>query len=104
MCSMSKEQLLQIPQVVEEIKRHLWIESEQAGYDIGFDNAADDWIKKYSREWLKYYMPEKLEQPKKEEKPASVAPAAAAPVKKNGGGEKEKEAKPARRSAKSYKK
>ena len=56
MCGMSKEELLQVPQVVEEIKRHLWIESEQAGYDIGFDNAADDWIKKYAKEWVKYYI------------------------------------------------
>ncbi|MBF0532281.1 MAG: hypothetical protein HQL23_04195 [Candidatus Omnitrophica bacterium] len=60
MAGLSKEELLKIPQAVEEIKRHLWIESEQAGYDIGFDNAADDWIKKYSLEWLKYFMPEKI--------------------------------------------
>ena len=64
MGAITKEELLRIPQVVEEIKRHLWIESEQAGYDIGFDNAAEDWIRKYSIDWLKYYMPEKMEQPK----------------------------------------
>ena len=54
---LSKESLLKIPEVVEEIKRHLWLESERAGYDIGFDVAADDWIKKYAKVWISYHRP-----------------------------------------------
>ena len=54
----SKE-LLKDKRVIEEINRHLWIESEKAGYDIGFEKAADDWLKKYSAEWKNYHMSEK---------------------------------------------
>ena len=49
----SKE-LLKDKRVVEEINRHLWIESEKAGYDIGFERAAEDWLKRFSSEWIKY--------------------------------------------------
>ena len=52
-------ELLKDKRVVEEINRHLWIESEKAGHDIGFEAAADDWLKKYSAEWVKYHMPER---------------------------------------------
>jgi hypothetical protein len=49
----SKE-LLKDRRVIEEINRHLWIESEKAGYDIGFEKAAEDWLKRFSGEWIKY--------------------------------------------------
>ena len=35
----------------EEILRHKWIESEKAGYDIGFDRALTDWIMKHRSKW-----------------------------------------------------
>ncbi len=35
----------------EEILFHKWIESEKAGYDIGFDRALVDWILKYRSAW-----------------------------------------------------
>jgi hypothetical protein len=35
----------------EEILRHKWIESEKAGYDIGFERALLDWIVKYRSAW-----------------------------------------------------
>ena len=35
-----------------EILRHKWIESEKAGYDIGFERALIDWIVKYRSVWL----------------------------------------------------
>ena len=57
-------ELLKDKRVVEEINRHLWIESEKAGRDIGFEAAADDWLKKYSAEWVKYHMSEKSAEPK----------------------------------------
>ncbi|MEK6933502.1 MAG: hypothetical protein AABW75_01340 [Nanoarchaeota archaeon] len=37
----------------EEILRHKWIESEKAGYDIGFEWALTDWIIKHQRKWCK---------------------------------------------------
>ncbi len=45
------KKLLQDERVKEEIDRHKWIESEKAGYDIGFDKAAEDWISRYADEW-----------------------------------------------------
>ncbi len=35
----------------EEILRHKWIESEKAGYDIGFEKALTDWIIKHRSKW-----------------------------------------------------
>ncbi len=35
----------------EEILRHKWIESEKAGYDIGFEKALLDWIVKHRSKW-----------------------------------------------------
>ena len=53
------KELLQVPEAIEEIKRHLWIESEKAGYDIGFDKAAEDWLNRFSDAWVSYHIPEK---------------------------------------------
>ena len=35
----------------EEILRHKWLESEKAGYDIGFERALTDWIIKHRSKW-----------------------------------------------------
>lgn len=35
----------------EEILKHKWIESEKAGYDIGFEKALLDWIVKHRANW-----------------------------------------------------
>jgi hypothetical protein len=35
----------------EQILRHKWLESEKAGYDIGFERALLDWIVKHRSEW-----------------------------------------------------
>jgi len=35
----------------EEILCHKWIESEKAGYDIGFERALVDWILKHRAAW-----------------------------------------------------
>jgi hypothetical protein len=37
----------------EEILKHKWIESEKAGYDIGFERALTDWILKHRAKWRK---------------------------------------------------
>ena len=31
----------------EEILKHKWLESERLGYDIGFERARLDWIRKH---------------------------------------------------------
>jgi len=58
MKTMQKKEFLEIPEVVEEIKRHCWIESEKAGFDVGFDSAAEDWISRYSQVWMEHNLPE----------------------------------------------
>jgi hypothetical protein len=37
----------------DEILRHKWIESEKAGFDIGFERALTDWIIKHRATWRK---------------------------------------------------
>jgi len=54
MVSTSTKTLLKDPRIVEEINKHLWLESEKAGYDIGFQKAAEDWVERFSGEWMKY--------------------------------------------------
>ena len=51
--------LLRNKKVIEEINRHLWIESEKMGYDIGFERAAEDWLERFSKAWMKYHMPKR---------------------------------------------
>ncbi|MCF7669239.1 MAG: DUF4032 domain-containing protein [Verrucomicrobia bacterium] len=35
----------------EEILKHKWLESEKAGYDIGFERALTDWMFKHRLKW-----------------------------------------------------
>ncbi len=60
--------------VIEEINRHKWLESEIAGYDIGFEAAAEDWLKKHAGVWVAYHTNKKL---KSCAKPVSLKPALA---------------------------
>jgi len=34
-----------------EILKHKWIESEKAGYDIGFEKALTDWVTQHRAPW-----------------------------------------------------
>ncbi len=72
--------LLKDKRVIEEINRHLWIESQKAGYSIGVERATDEWLRLYAEGWMKYHMPErynalkarkKKEQGKKKKVPPS---------------------------------
>ena len=47
-----KQELVKKPEVVEEIKKHLWIESQKAGRDLGYDFAAKDWLDKFADAWM----------------------------------------------------
>ena len=66
--------LLNDKRVVAEIERHLWIESEKAGQNIGYEKAKEDWLKRFSKAWLEYHMPEELVKLRKptENKPIDV--------------------------------
>lgn len=35
----------------DEILRHKWLESEKAGYDVGFEYALTDWIMNHRAKW-----------------------------------------------------
>ena len=35
----------------EEILKHMWLESERLGYDIGFERALLDWIRRHREGW-----------------------------------------------------
>jgi hypothetical protein len=35
----------------EEILKYKWLESEKVGYDIGFERALLDWIRKHRDKW-----------------------------------------------------
>ncbi len=49
-----RKKLLNNREVLEEISRHQWIESEKSGQDIGFDKASADWLQKYAKAWMEY--------------------------------------------------
>ena len=61
MTKLDKQELLKNRKVVEEINRHLWIESEKAGSDISFETASEDWLKRFSRAWMEYHMPDSVD-------------------------------------------
>lgn len=39
----------------EEILKHKWVKSEEAGRDIGFETALVDWAKNCREKWKKEY-------------------------------------------------
>lgn len=56
---MTQTELLKNKDVLKEIERHKWLESEKAGHDIGFEKASRDWVNRYSREWMRQHRPQK---------------------------------------------
>lgn len=53
------KELLKDKRVADEINKHLWIESQKAGYSIGIERATDEWLRLYAPGWMKYHEPEK---------------------------------------------
>ena len=47
----------------DEILKHKWIESEKAGYDIGFDWALTDWVVKHRTGWRRWYNSQRAGRP-----------------------------------------
>ena len=62
------KELLKNKQVIEEINKHLWIESQKSGYSIGIERATDEWLRLYAEGWLKYNHPKKYSQSKTKKK------------------------------------
>ncbi len=48
--------LLSLPEVMQEIEKHKWCESEKAGHDVGYEWACDDWVKRYAEDWEKTHL------------------------------------------------
>ena len=64
----------------EEILKHKWLESERLGYDIGFERALLDWIRKHRESWRAA-----RRQLQAQSAPQSASPfATATPEKKSG--------------------
>ncbi len=55
-------ELLKDKRVVEEINKHLWIESQKAGFSIGIERATDEWLRLYAEGWMRYHMPDRYRQ------------------------------------------
>lgn len=51
----STKELLRDQDIINEINKFKWIESEKAGSDIGFEKAAREWIKSYSGTYLNHH-------------------------------------------------
>ncbi len=62
------DELLKDQRVVEEVNKHLWIESQKAGYSIGIERATDEWLRLHAEDWFKYNQPEKFQKLNKKRK------------------------------------
>ena len=61
-------ELLKDKRVIEEINKHLWIESQKVGYSIGIERATDEWLKLYAMGWMRYNAPAKYDKAKSKKK------------------------------------
>ena len=61
-------ELLKDKKVIEEINKHLWIESQKSGYSIGIERATDEWLRLYAEGWLKYNHPKEYSQRRNKKK------------------------------------
>ena len=65
--------LLKDKRVVEEINKHLWIESQKSGYSIGIERATDEWRRLYAEGWMRYNMPEEFDRMRKRKSKKAAA-------------------------------
>ena len=66
----------------EEILRHKWLESERLGYDIGFERALLDWIRKHRDGW-RAHRRALLQQQQQQGHPTATPPADTGRPQKN---------------------
>lgn len=65
-------ELLKDKRVIDEINKHLWIESQKVGYSIGIERATDEWLRLYAEGWVKYHISGKYKMLKGKKKSAKV--------------------------------
>ena len=53
-------ELLEDKRVIDEINKHLWIESQKVGYSIGIERATDEWLRLYGIDWVRFHEPKKF--------------------------------------------
>jgi len=58
----------------EEILKHKWLESERLGYDVGFERALLDWIRKHREGWRAARRQQLGQNPVKEATPSPQVP------------------------------
>jgi len=46
-----KQFLGKVKDIIREIERHKWLESEKLGHDIGGNRAAMDWLEHHYDQW-----------------------------------------------------
>ena len=47
----------------DEILKHKWLESQKAGFDVGFEFALTDWMLKHRAQWKREQFPSIPERP-----------------------------------------
>jgi len=52
MLTIANSELLKDKDIIEEINKFKWLESEKAGHDIGFEKASQEWISSCSKQYL----------------------------------------------------
>ncbi len=52
MIPIASPELLKDKDILNEINKYKWLESEKLGYDIGFEKAAREWINTCSKQYL----------------------------------------------------
>jgi len=52
MTPIANSELLKDKDILDEINKYKWIESEKAGFDIGFERASEEWINSHSKNYL----------------------------------------------------
>lgn len=60
--------ILKDKRAIEEINKHLWIESQKEGESIGLERATEEWLRLHALEWMKYNMPLKYAKVTKKKK------------------------------------
>jgi hypothetical protein len=50
------EDVLNSPEVIKEIEKHKWYESQKAGRDVGYEWAREDWARHYAEQWKKSHV------------------------------------------------
>ncbi|MEI7998288.1 MAG: hypothetical protein WCH62_02110, partial [Candidatus Omnitrophota bacterium] len=48
-----QKDLLGNSEVIQEIDKYKWCESEKAGHDVGFEWASQEWLKLHAEQWIK---------------------------------------------------